>query len=67
MAKGTRSRSTITGRYVKPSTAARHPKTTVREKIGGGSTGGVHRSAITGEFVKKSFAKRNPKTTMRDS
>jgi hypothetical protein len=29
---GGRARSAITGRYVKPSTAARHPKTTVVEK-----------------------------------
>lgn len=27
-------RSAITGRYVKPSTAARHPNTTVNEKRG---------------------------------
>lgn len=27
-----RARSAITGRYVKPSTAARHPKTTVVER-----------------------------------
>jgi len=29
---GGRARSAITGRYVRPSTAARHPKTTVIEK-----------------------------------
>jgi hypothetical protein len=29
---GGKARSAITGRYVKPSTAARHPKTTVVEK-----------------------------------
>lgn len=37
--KGTgagKSRSAITGRYVKPSTAKRHPKTTITE--GGGKT-----------------------------
>lgn len=30
---GTRNRSAITGRFVKPSTAKRSPKTTVTEKI----------------------------------
>jgi hypothetical protein len=29
---GTRSRSAITGRYVTPATAARHPETTVTER-----------------------------------
>jgi hypothetical protein len=67
MSKGTRSRSTITGHFVKPQTAVRHPSTKVTEKIGGGSTHGVHRSAKTGEFVSKAYADRNPKTTMRDS
>jgi len=35
MAKGSRSvsRSAITGRFVKPNTATRHPKTTVTEKV----------------------------------
>jgi hypothetical protein len=67
MAKGTITRSTITGQYVKPSAAVRSPSTTVTEKIGGGSTNGANRSAVTGLFVKQSHADRNPRTTMRDS
>ena len=31
MAKGSRNRSAITGRYVTSATAARHPRTTVTE------------------------------------
>jgi hypothetical protein len=67
MAKGTITRSTITGKFVRPSTAVRHPSTTVTERIGGGSTNGVHRSAVTGAFVSKAYASRNPKTTMKDN
>ena len=63
----TRTRSTITGRFVKPSTAKRRPSTTVTEKVGGGSTHGAYRSAITGKFVTKSVAVRRPRTTMKDS
>ena len=63
----TRSRSAISGKFVKASTAKRRPATTVTEKVGGGSTGGVHRSAVSGQFVKKGFAKRNPRTTIKDS
>jgi hypothetical protein len=33
MAKGSRTRSAITGRFVKTTTGKRHPKTTVVEKI----------------------------------
>ncbi len=33
-AGGGKARSAITGRYVKPGTAKRHPKTTVTEKGG---------------------------------
>lgn len=67
MAKGTRTRSTVSGRFVKSGAAKSRPSTTVKEKIGGGSTHGAHRSAITGEFVTKSFAARHPRTTMKDS
>jgi hypothetical protein len=67
MAKGTITRSTISGQFVKPSAAVRSPSTTVTEKIGGGSTNGVHRSAATGLFVKQSYADRNPRTTMKDN
>jgi len=70
MAKGSGGksyRSAISGRFVKKATAARHPKTTVAEMRGGGSTHGAHRSAITGKFVKASTARRHPGTTIRDS
>lgn len=67
MAKGTRSRSTISGRFVKQSTAQRRPATTVTERIGGGSTHGANRSAKSGQFVTKGYANRNPRTTMKDS
>lgn len=67
MAKGTRSRSTISGRFVKGSTAKRNPSTTVTERVGGGSTHGANRSATSGKFVTKGYAARNPRTTMKDS
>ena len=47
MAKG-HHRSATTGRYVKASTAARNPKTTVTERGANRSSGTHHRSAITG-------------------
>jgi hypothetical protein len=65
--KLTRSRSTISGRFVTKAATRRSPRTTVTEKVGGGSTGGAYRSAITGKFVSKSHGKRHPNTTMRDS
>jgi hypothetical protein len=67
MAKGSNTRSTISGQFVKPSAAVRSPSTTVTEAKGGGSTHGANRSAVTGLFVKQSYADRNPRTTMRDS
>ena len=66
MAKATRSRSAISGRFVTKGHAKRSPRTTVTEKIGGKSTGGVGRSAITGRFVKPSTVRRNPRTTIKD-
>jgi len=63
---GTRARSAISGRFVTKAHAKRSPKTTVTEKVGGGSTHGVTRSAISGRFVSKSYGERNPRTTMRD-
>lgn len=58
-------RSASTGRFVKASTAKRHPKTTVTETVGGGSSRAVYRSAITGKFVKQSTAERHPSNTIR--
>lgn len=68
MAKGVRGhhRSAVTGRYVKASTAARNPKTTVTERGSNRSSGTHHRSAITGKFVKASTAARHPNTTVTE-
>jgi hypothetical protein len=64
MAKG-HHRSAVTGRYVKASTAARNPCTTVTESGSGRNTGNGthHRSAVTGRYVKGSTAARHPNTT----
>lgn len=62
-----RSRSAITGRYVKPATAARHPRTTVTESGSNKGSGTHHRSAITGRYVTGSTAKRNPDTTVTEN
>lgn len=62
----TRARSTISGRFVTKSHAKRSPRTTVKERVGGGSTHGSMRSAVTGKFVSNAYGKRNPRTTMRD-
>lgn len=63
---GTRARSAISGRFVTKSHANRSPRTTVTERVGGGSTHGATRSAVSGKFVSGAYGKRNPKTTMRD-
>ena len=63
----TRARSADTGRFVTKDYAKRHPNTTVKEDIGGGSNNGAMRSAKTGRFANKDYARKNPKTTMRDS
>lgn len=48
-------RSANSGRYVTKSTAARSPKTTVKEKTSkNGKSGTVYRSANTGRFVRVS-------------
>jgi hypothetical protein len=68
-AEGTRSRSAITGKFVKEATSKRHPKNTVVESTGSddaekSSDGKQPRSAVTGKFVKESTAKRHPKQTV---
>jgi hypothetical protein len=60
------SRSAITGRYVNPATAARHPRTTVTESGGNNSSGTHHRSAVTGRFVTPATAARRPRTTVTE-
>ena len=65
MAKG-HHRSAVSGKFVKASTAARNPKTTVTERGANHSSGTHHRSAITGKFVKGSTAARHPNTTVTE-
>jgi hypothetical protein len=63
-------RSAKTGRFVKKSTAKRHPSTTLSETNkggGGGKAVKVHRSAKTGRFVKASTAARHPDTTVTET
>jgi len=43
-------RSAISGRYVTPSTAARHPRTSLTEAPGAGSAS-TSRSSISGRFL----------------
>ena len=64
---GTRARSAISGRFVTKTHAKRSPRTTVTERIGGGSTHGATRSAVSGKFVSKGYGRRNPRTTIVDS
>lgn len=58
-------RSAISGRFVRRSTAARHPRTTVTQSVGGGSNG-QYRSATTGRYVTAATAARHPSTTVRE-
>ena len=62
-----RARSASTGRYVKSSTAARHPRTTVVERGGNKGSGKVNRSAVTGRYVTDATAKRHPNTTVTEN
>lgn len=70
MAKATSSkrnaRSAITGRYVTPATAARHPRTTVVERSTNKGSGTAHRSAISGKYVTPGTAQRHPNTTVTE-
>jgi hypothetical protein len=65
MAKSYRSAST--GRYVRASTAARSPRTTVSTSGRNASTGTSHRSAITGRYVTAATAARHPRTTITEN
>jgi len=65
MTKGS-NRSAITGRYVTPATAARHPRTTVTERGSNQGSGTHHRSAITGRYVTPATAARHPRTTVTE-
>lgn len=66
MARGGHARSAITGRYVTPATATRHPRTTVAESGSNRSSGTHSRSAITGRYVTPATAQRHPKTTVTE-
>lgn len=61
------SRSARTGRFVSRSTAARHPRRTVTERVGGSTRNArtVNRSATTGRFVTNATVRRNPAGTIR--
>ena len=59
-------RSAITGRYVSPATAGRHPRTTVTESRGNRGSGTRYRSAITGHYVTPATAARHPRTTVTE-
>jgi hypothetical protein len=59
-----RAHSAITGRFVRSSTARRHPSTTV--VVSDGSKARGYRSASTGKFVSKSTAQRHPRTTIQE-
>lgn len=52
-------RSAGTGRFVRASTAARHPGSTVRQSVPSHSTG-QYRSAVTGRYITKATAARHP-------
>lgn len=59
-------RSAKSGRFVSKAKAKSSPRTTVRERVGKGTSNKttVHRSAATGRFVKASTAARHPGTTI---
>lgn len=61
-------RSARTGRYVSNATAARHPRTTVREKPGPNqSSATAYRSATTGEYVTARAVRANPNGTVTEN
>lgn len=57
-------RSAGTGRFVSARTAARSPKTTVRQSVPSKGTG--YRSASTGRYVTKGTADRHPNNTIAE-
>lgn len=61
-------RSASTGRFVSAKTAARSPRTTVRQTFTGSSSGRtVNQSAITGRFVSDATVARHPAKTITRS
>lgn len=63
-----RSRSAVTGRCVRRSTAVRNPRTTVTGGGSGRNRGSEthHRSAVTGRYVTSGTAARHPRTTVTE-
>lgn len=57
-------RSATTGKFVSAATAARHPRTTVRQTVPSQAHG--NRSAVSGRFITDASAKRRPKTSVRE-
>lgn len=61
-------RSARTGRFVSRATAARYPRTSLRERRSSGrGHSPVYRSAISGRFISKAAAKRHPNTSVRET
>jgi hypothetical protein len=58
-------RSATTGKFVKASTAARHPSKTIRQSVPSASTG-QYRSAKTGRYITRAGAARHPTTSVRE-
>jgi hypothetical protein len=67
VARGGRSRSAISGRFISKAAAARHPRTSVTESVGSKSGNGTHhRSAITGKYISSAAAARHPNTSVTE-
>ena len=67
MAKGSHSRSTISGRYIPKTAAARHPHTSVNESGANHGSGTHYRSGITGQYITKAAAARYPNTSVQEN
>lgn len=62
-----RYRSSISGRFIRAASAARHPRTSLRDSMGGsGAPVVVRRSAISGRFISRAAAARHPRTSVRE-
>lgn len=59
-------RSAITGHFVRRSTVARHPKTTITQSVPSRGGGRQHRSTITGRFIGPAPAARHPRTSIKE-
>lgn len=59
-------KSAITGRFVRTSAAARHPKTTIRQTVPARAPRAADRSAITGRYISNAAQAGHPKTSVRE-